>query len=354
MNEDKYLIVKGIAGLGNRILSALTGILYTRLTGRRLIIDWTDSTYSNDGSNAFHSFFQCPLVSLNNEIPVTDSVSPDIWRGRLNESAENLRKPYGNNKEFWQMSSIDLTKLDYPEDVLVMWTYIDKVDLLRNHFKNALEEFGQASRKEILRKLLREDLILNPQIRERVEQFKSSFLSGKTAGIHVRFTDHRTRLKSMLNKLDMLMKTEPELQIFVATDNLMVKKLFEGKYKSVIATQHWYPTPGSRIHQNPSCPDRLENGIEALVDLYVLAECDYLIIDTSSMFSYLAALLTHAPDSNIFNVNPIERGGKGYTITKRIIWRLMYRLGAFSWGFSLLSKLEKIQKLFYRRTDLPQ
>ena len=76
-----------------------------------------------------------------------------------------------------------------------MWTYIDKVDLLRNHFKNALEEFGQASRKEILRKLLREDLILNPQIRERVEQFKSSFLSGKTAGIHVRFTDHRTRLQ---------------------------------------------------------------------------------------------------------------------------------------------------------------
>ena len=137
----------------------------------------------------------------------------------------------------------------------------------------------------------------------------------------------------MLNKLDMLMKTEPELQIFVATDNLMVKKLFEGKYKSVIATQHWYPTPGSRIHQNPSCPDQLENGIEALVDLYVLAECDYLIIDTSSMFSYLAALLTHAPDSNIFNVNPIERGGKGYTITKRIIWRLMYRLGGIFLGF---------------------
>ena len=52
MNEDKYLIVKGLAGLGNRMLSALTGILYARLSGRRLIIDWRDPTYSSDGSNA--------------------------------------------------------------------------------------------------------------------------------------------------------------------------------------------------------------------------------------------------------------------------------------------------------------
>jgi hypothetical protein len=344
MNEDKYLIVKGIAGLGNRILSALTGILYARLTGRRLIIDWSDHVYTNDGSNVFHSFFQSPLVSIDTEIPVTDSISPKIWRGRLNESVEVLSKPYGNSQEFRQMSSIDLTKLDYPEDVLVMWTYIDRVDLLRNHFKEALKEFDQASRKDILRKLLREDLILNPQIRERVEQFKSNYLCRKTVGIHVRFTDHRARLKSILNKLSILMRMEPELQIFVATDNLMVKKLFEEKYQGVINTQHWYPTPGSRIHENPGCPDRLENGIEALVDLYVLAECDYLIIDTSSMFSYLAALLTRAPDSNIFNVNHLERGGKGYTMTKRIIWRLMLSLGVFSWGFSLLSKLERTRK----------
>ena len=240
------------------------------------------------------------------------------------------------------MSSIDMDRLDYPEDVLVMWTYIDKVELLRKHFKTALNEFHRVSSREILSRLLREDLLLHPLIREKVEEFKNDFLCGKTVGVHVRFTDHRAKLKSILKKLDVLLRQEPELQIFLATDNLMVKNIFEERYRTVITTQHWYPAPGSRIHQNPGCTDKLENAIEALVDLYLLAECDYLIVDTSSMFSYLAVLLTRSPDSQIINVNPIERGGKGYTLSKRILWRLMFRMGVFSWGMSLLSKFWKI------------
>lgn len=315
------------------MLSALTGILYARLSGRRLIIDWRDGVYSNDGTNAFPHLFHCPSCRSTEDIPTTDSALPTLWRGRLNESVDYLRKRYGNIKDFWQLTSIDMTKLDYPDEVLVMWTYIDKVELLRKHFKEGLSKFGRASRREILSTLLLEDLILHPQIRDRVEQFKSNFLQGKSVGVHVRYTDHRIKLKSMLHRLDTLLKQEPDLQIFLATDNSMVKKLFEERYPNVITTEHWYPAPGSRIHQNPACPNRLENAAEALVDLYVLAECDYLIVDTSSMFSYLAVLLTRSPDSNIFNVNPIERGGKGYTLTKRIIWRLLVELKLFNWVY---------------------
>lgn len=333
MGGDKYLLVKGIAGLGNRILAVLTGILYARLSGRILVVDWRDSSYSNDGSNAFPHLFHCPSCRSTEDIPATDSVQPAVWRGRLHESVERLRKLFGNNKEFWLMSSIDMDRLDYPEDVLVMWTYIDKVEEIRKHFKTALNEFHQASRKEILNRLLREDLPIHPSIRERVDGFKKKFLSGKTVGIHVRFTDHRANLKSILNKLDVLLRQEPELQLFLATDNLMVKNLFEERYRTVITTQHWYPAPGSRIHQNPDCTDRLENAIEALVDLYLLAECDYLIVDTSSMFSYLGVLLTRSPDSQIINVNPVDRGGKGYTRTRRMIWRLLVKLKLFTWVY---------------------
>src|SRR5262249_35551159 len=41
-NDGKLLLVKGIAGLGNRILCALTGILYARLAGRKVCVDWRD------------------------------------------------------------------------------------------------------------------------------------------------------------------------------------------------------------------------------------------------------------------------------------------------------------------------
>lgn len=344
-NESKFLLLKGRAGLGDRIQCVLTGILYARLTGRRLLVDWSDSTYSNDRSNAFHRFFQCPLCSPTEEIPSTDSVSPSIWLGHLHESSWDMGERYGINKnpdEVWKRLSIDLTKLDYQQDVLVMQTYNEKVDLLRSHFEGAFKEFSQASTEAILSKLLGEDLILHPQIKERLDRFKSNNFIGETVGVHVRYTDHRARLWTILHKLNALLKREPELQIFLSTDNIQIKNMFEEVYKNVITTPHWYPPPGWSIHHNQNCPDPKESGIEALVDLYLLAECDYLIIDTSSSFSYLAKLLTKTPDPKIFDV---KRGEKQSRNLRVLTWQIMLRLGLFSWGLRLLRKFVRIQKL---------
>lgn len=60
-----------------------------------------------------------------------------------------------------------------------------------------------------------------------------------------------------------------------------MKNMFEENYPGVITTPHWYPTPGLPMHGSQECPDRIEHGVETLADLYLLAECDYLIIDTS-------------------------------------------------------------------------
>jgi hypothetical protein len=342
MNEGKILLVKGIAGLGNRMRCALTGILYARLTGRKLIIDWSDDTYSQDGSNVFHRFFQCSLCGPTDEIPATDSIRPSVWRGHLHECVRNMKKPYRNNTEFWQATSIDLTKLDYQEDIVVLWTFDQRMNLLRDHFTGAFEQFAQASTEAIVSKLLREDLRLHPQIRERVEQFKSDNFSKKTVGVHVRYTDHRVRLWAILKKLNTLLQHEPELQIFLSTDNVQIKNLFEESYPGVISTPHWYPTAGRRLHGIPNRLDLIENGIDALVDLYLLAECDSLIIDTSSSFSYLAKVLTKTANSHIFDV---KQRGKLSVPVRRLTWRLMISLRVFSWGLSLVSKFVKIQKL---------
>jgi hypothetical protein len=341
MNRNKFLVVKGRAGLGNRMLSALTGILYARLSGRKLIIDWTDPTYSNDGDNVFHNFFRCPFYDSNDTIPETDSVSPSIWRGQLRKSATDMSSRYGNqyDSQIWRKFSIDLTKLDYPEDVVVMWTYTHKVELLRSHFTEDFEEFSRLETKDILRKVLRETLILHPQISERVTAFKNDKFEEKTVAVHVRYSDHRTSIRSTLKTLNTLLNVEPDLQIFLATDNLNIKKLFEDIYSNVITMPHWYPAPGLKTHQNEKCQNRMENGIEALIDLYLLAECDYLVIDTSSSFSYVASLLTKVPGKNVFDV---RTRGKRSARFRKITWRIMVMLGLFNWGLNGLSKLMKI------------
>jgi hypothetical protein len=348
MNENKFLLVKGMAGLGNRMLSALTGILYARLTGRKLIIDWSDHYYSSDGSNVFHRYFECPLTNPMNEIPATDSVSPPIWRGHLNESAWHLRKEqgkvYGSN--VWQIFSVDLKKLNYDEEVIVMWTYDDKIDLLRNHFEGEFEEFNGMSTEEILRKLLREYLVLDPEIRARIDRFKESNLNGNNVGVHIRYTDYRTDVWAILKKLNSLTKQEPELQIFLTTDNLQIKKMFEDLYPGVITTQHWYSsTPGLNIHQNRKRPDAFESGVEALMDLHLLPECNYLIIDSSSSFSYIAKLLTDTPGSNIYDVGTRKKQTQRL---RRQITRIMLRLGLFSWGINLIGGAARIHRYFSR------
>jgi hypothetical protein len=345
MASHKYLLVKGISGLGNRVECLLTAILYARLSRRRLIVDWSDHYYSNDGTNAFHEFFHCALCDPNDEIPVTDSVAPPIWRGHLHESAWFMRsqRENPNPSEIWRDFSIDLAKTDYQEDVVVMWTYNEKIDLLRKHFRGCFEEWSKLSKVAILRKLLRDEILLQPRIRRRIDQFKAANFGNKTVGVHVRYTDHRTRLLAALHRLNRLLKHEHCLSIFLSTDNAQIKSMLERSYPRVVTTPHWFPsTPGLAMHTDNNRPNPIENGHEALIDLYLLAECHYLIIDTSSSFAHIAALLTNAPNSNIFD---IRRRGKQPARLRRITHGLMLRSGLFSWGLKILSLIVKLWKL---------
>ena len=123
MSPDKILLVKGTSGLGNRLQCFLTGILYARLSGRRLLVDWTDPYYSSDRANSFYHFFHCPSTSSTDIIPETDSVRPVIWRGYLHDSARKHARPFQekpNESQSWSKFSVDLRSIDHEEDVLVM------------------------------------------------------------------------------------------------------------------------------------------------------------------------------------------------------------------------------------------
>jgi hypothetical protein len=349
MHDTRLVLVKGRAGLGNRILSALTGIAYARLTGRGLFIHWNDGRYSDDRSNVFHRFFQSPHCNPTDEIPLTDSVRPSIWRGQLHEPAYKLQRRLGIStiEEALRQTSVDITRGDYPEDLLVMWTHTEGISALKQRFPAAFEAFGPATADDILRGLLRRDLVLHPEVRKRVDDFRRASFDGPTVGVHVRYTDHRVRLEAILEQLDRRLWSRPELRVFLSTDSLPIKTMFERRYRSTITTPHWYSAEGRAIHRDSGRPDRAETGIEALIDLYLLAECDSLIVDSKSSFAYLARLLTRAPAEQVVDiawmpgaagVDP-DRGrdaGRREPARpvggRRGIWRGLVRSGPSSWG----------------------
>jgi hypothetical protein len=331
--------VKGISGLGNRTFSALTGILYAKLSGRTLVIDWSDGVYSDDGTNAFERFFVCPSARPLGELPETESITPSIWRGHLHDSVRIVQREYnsrlvprarrrlaqvhlasqaGRRRRFQRHTSIHVSNLAYASEVAVLWNWASRVEQLRPYFREAFAELGQLSSPAILKRVLGEELALHPQIQARVSAFRAAHFSPPMVGVHLRMSDRRVRVAEILAQLDLLLAREPALTIFAATDNIEGKELLERRYPGVLMTDHWYGRAGASQHDNPESPDRLENGVEALVDLYLLAACDYLVGDTTSSFTRLAGLLRTGPEAQFVDVRP-DLGRRA--LLERELWR---------------------------------
>jgi Nodulation protein Z (NodZ) len=312
----RYLVVKGSSGLGNRMFAALTGVLYARLSGRELYIDWSDAAYSDDGSNVFHRFFVCPLFGPGDDFPATDSVTPEIWRGHLRDSVPELGRRYGHitrrrlrreltaRRVFQRLSSIDLAELEHDAEVAVWWNWTQLIDPMRPHLRRELPELGRMSNPQILRRLLARELVLHPRIQERVDEFRSRHFDGPTVGVHLRLSDRRVRTAEILDKLDRLLSREPGLRVFGATDNVEAAESLKRRYGPVIMTPHWFPAVGESLHLNRNCPDLAESGVEALVDMYLLAGCDYLIGDSTSSFTRVAAILRPEDSGTFVDVKP--------------------------------------------------
>lgn len=297
------LLVKGKAGLGNRILSLATASLYAELSGRKLLVDWSDPVYSDDGRNVFTDLFGDSAPS--GAVPVDDSVTPALWRGRLADSARALERAHPDlAPRFaapWAPFAVDLRRLDHPERIAVYWSYTHEVHRLRRHFPGRMEALRGLSTAAILSRTLRRTLRPARAVRDRVDASWSGDPE-RTVGVHVRFTDKRTRLAMVRHRLDRLLRSKPWLSILLATDSLDVEALFREAYARVWTLPKWLPPGGRALHHRSGAPGRLAHGIDALCDLYALARCRHLIVDGSSAFSMVATLIADLPPGRVIDV----------------------------------------------------
>ncbi len=305
-NPDLYFCAKGKAGLGNRMLAGITGWLYSQLSGRIFVPDWSDFTYSNDGTNVFHQLFECEgSVATLPDLAET-SVAPPIWVGHLDKQASHMidaTDPRDHDSAAaWRKYSIDLGRLDYPERYAMFWSYTQHIKLLRKHFTGAWAEWARLSDEQIIARVLQRHILLSAGIRAQVDAFKAANLPGEIIGVHVRYMDRKASIHDFLKHIDKLHAKRPDAVVFLATDNKEAEDLIRGRYPRVVTTPKWFPEGGISMHQNPECPDRTNNAIEALIDMYLLAECDYLIFPGSSTFSKIASLISKMPRAQMIDI----------------------------------------------------
>ncbi len=92
---ERSILIKAKAGLGNRMLATMTGMLFGKLCGRRIIVDWCDGTYAEDGVNAFSLLFDAPVLDVTTcRFEDVRAVAPAIWAGHLDWTVSNMIGAY--------------------------------------------------------------------------------------------------------------------------------------------------------------------------------------------------------------------------------------------------------------------
>lgn len=292
--------------MGNRMLCAITGMIYGQLTGRLTVVDWRDGSYSNDGSNAFPKFFSSPSVYPETILPEDGMIRPSVWANELHKSMSTMLHEHDPNRHssifIHCKYSVDLRKLDYRENILIFWYYTQRIRALRGHLRDPKYGLAGLNTAQIICKVLREQMRLHDDIRQRIADFKAKNWRQTVIGLHIRHSDLKIDLTRYERPLRRFLKRSPDAYIFLATDNQQVSQDYHKRFKNVFSIPKWFPENMASMHQNRDCPDKVANGIEALVDMYLLADCDYLIYPGSSTFSWVSRLLSDIPPENIIDI----------------------------------------------------
>ncbi|MEM9246372.1 MAG: nodulation protein NodZ [Cyanobacteria bacterium P01_F01_bin.153] len=302
-SQEKILICKGTSGMGNRILAACTALLYGEITGRKVFIDWQEGNYSEIGKNAFPLFFDCanPILidAVSNSYLTSQSIVPKLWESKLDTSFGKMRADLSDSKD--KEVSIDVSLGNYEEEVVVFGAYTHQTDRLRSLFKGKFQYLSEMDDSEVLKMMLNRDFKLVPELGQSIEQFKRDKFGNSTLGVHVRYTDMKIPVEPIISKVKQALGKERDRTIFLATDAEEIIGKFRSIFPNVVTTEKWFPEAGGRLHLL-NVPDKFENGVEAIRDLFLLKECDGLVFSSQSSFGRVASLLSSAPKKHIYDI----------------------------------------------------
>ena len=103
--------------------------------------------------------------------------------------------------------------------------------------------------------------------------------------------------------INKLRKKHPSATLFLATDNQRVERRFTKKYKNLVVMEKQYPDKKNQsIHHRSSGLNKTTATKEALQEMYLLSECNYLIHSSRSTFAKLAAIISEMPNENLIDV----------------------------------------------------
>ena len=297
------LLIKAKGGLGNRMLSAASAILYANATDRTWWVDWSDGIYANKPQNAYLLMFQNqqqPPVFNPTEHEFM-SVIPTIWKERVDWSptqlmSQHFRKNHSNPLSYRKMSAPFIAESD-DKQLEVFWSYTSKFGRIRKFLPKDYRDRDCAISMTLKRYFQPCDLVMKQvdALRDRA--------AGKTLGVHIRYTDLKVPIQKVLDRVATCMASEKYSSIFLATDSEYAQQLFTQKFDNVVISDKHLSKENRQLHTLKVSDSKLDNSYAALVDMMVLAKCDALVYCSRSTFAETSRLLGDFNTEQLFDLD---------------------------------------------------
>lgn len=323
-----YLILKGCAGLGNRLITIANALNYSAKTDRVILVDWSDGQFGPKGINVFYKYFQiskAPYIESFVDIKDFRKLQhfPPKWGLNPHSALYDLYLQAGSNKlhrlfpfrftgNISKIHGYWLQKLNKNQKVQSDWQCLKSL-FSRNdipfggQYKYKMKEdvvfyadFCPPFSPDILRNHIKLSDWLNSEVEHLTEKYQ---LERDTVGVHIRMTD-----KQPDSDLDQLFKKIKDLgleekQLFLATDNPKVEDIFQRIFPKLIFLPKWRPEHlGKQMGVHQYAIRNKDYGMaerqlkESIIDMWLLSKCEYLIYQTNSSFSRVSAVLKNEPN----------------------------------------------------------
>jgi hypothetical protein len=303
---DRVLIIKAKGGLGNRILSAVCGLVYADLTYRHPVVDWRDGSYAPIGENAYPLLFNTPITLRCEDFDnYKGPVSPMVWQGRLDLTPQAMIEEFEPDKHssatVYRRFCTNLARIDSSDEVAVFWCYLPKFGRLAGHMRRD-PRFRGRGLEDIISEYLNRYFVPNDRIKASVEEAMASLVR-PIIGVHIRYTDRKIPLEKVKSALRDRLSRRPGATVFLATDNAAVQAEIQAEFQNVQVVQKYLPPDGSRLHWPGSDVTKLQEAENALIDMWLLAQSDELIYSRHSTFSITSSLIGRQSKSQLTDVD---------------------------------------------------
>lgn len=315
---DKFLILKGCAGLGNRLFTLINALSFCESSNRKLYVDWSDGQFAEKKVNIFSDFFTIKHPNYIEVLPQdffeSNDFYPKTWINNCEKSVYDL----------FQVGKPGYFVKNFPSYLLTPYYNSRKSQLWVNKnfsssygffdlFNKNNMSFGSGIPLQIKSKYIFYSdflprinnlskikfIVLKKEIKSEIEKWCLKYnLNKEFLGVHVRHTD-KTPIKSINYLVEMIKEKHSSLSIFLSTDSHEVERKFKIEFKDKLLI---YPKETNNkgnnkrgIHMwgmdNKNDTYKSEMLRFSIIDMWLLSKCKFLIFQSNSSFSLFSKYL---------------------------------------------------------------